>query len=58
MAMKTVLKSLLSKWGILSVEMQKAVVEDKDERELKDVTSESHADMIEVEGMTVGGVLI
>ncbi|SDG81468.1 recombination protein RecT [Aneurinibacillus thermoaerophilus] len=56
--MKTVLKSLLSKWGILSVEMQKAVVEDKDERELKDVTSESHADMIEVEGMTVGGVLI
>ncbi|MBN6186344.1 recombinase RecT [Aneurinibacillus sp. BA2021] len=41
MAMKTVLKSLLSKWGILSVEMQKAVIEDNDERELKDITSES-----------------
>ncbi|GED14963.1 recombinase RecT [Aneurinibacillus migulanus] len=41
MAMKTVLKSLLSKWGILSIEMQKAVVEDNDEREIKDITSES-----------------
>jgi recombination protein RecT len=41
MAMKTVLKALLSKWGILSVEMQKAVVEDNDERELKDITGEA-----------------
>ncbi|MED4461826.1 recombinase RecT [Metabacillus fastidiosus] len=41
MAMKTVLKALLSKWGILSVEMQKAVIEDNDERELKDITDEA-----------------
>lgn len=40
MASKTVLKSLLSKWGILSIEMQKALVEDQDERELKDITGE------------------
>lgn len=32
MALKTVIKSLLSKWGILSVEMQKAVIEDDEER--------------------------
>lgn len=41
MATKTVLKALLSKWGILSVEMQKAVSEDADERELKDITDEA-----------------
>ena len=29
MALKTVIKLLLSKWGILSVEMQKAVIEDQ-----------------------------
>jgi len=29
MALKTVLKSLLSKWGVLSIEMQKAVVKDQ-----------------------------
>lgn len=29
MAMKTVIKQLLSKWGILSVEMQKAIVDDQ-----------------------------
>jgi recombination protein RecT len=55
MAMKTVLKALLSKWGILSIEMQKAVVEDNDERELKDITSESksvYSDAIEAEGYT------
>lgn len=40
MASKTVLKSLLSKWGILSIEMQKALVEDQDEREMKDITGE------------------
>jgi recombination protein RecT len=40
MAMKTVLKNLLSKWGILSVEMQKAVMEDNDDREVKDITPE------------------
>lgn len=41
MAMKTVLKALLSKWGILSVEMQKAVIEEDDERELRDITNDS-----------------
>ncbi|MED0673869.1 recombinase RecT [Aneurinibacillus aneurinilyticus] len=54
MAMKTVLKSLLSKWGILSIEMQKAVVEDNDEREIKDITSESqngYNGAIEAEGV-------
>lgn len=38
MALKTVLKSMLSKWGILSVEMQKAVIEDNEERERIDIT--------------------
>lgn len=38
MAKKTVLKSLLSKWGILSIEMQKAVK--FDQSEVKDIDSE------------------
>ena len=29
MAKKTVIKMMLSKWGILSVEMQKAIVDDQ-----------------------------
>ncbi|KAA9238598.1 MULTISPECIES: recombinase RecT [Aerococcus] len=33
MAMKTVLRNLLSKWGILSIEMQKAVVADESDPE-------------------------
>jgi recombination protein RecT len=33
MARKTVLKSLLSRWGILSIEMQRAFVEDDEERQ-------------------------
>lgn len=41
MAMKTVLKSLLSKWGILTIQMQTAVMEDNDEREMKDITGEA-----------------
>ncbi|KAA0560745.1 recombinase RecT [Bacillus sp. CH30_1T] len=49
MAMKTVLKSLLSKWGILSVEMQKAVIEDNEDRELKDITPEEDDNTIEYE---------
>ncbi|MGI8349641.1 recombinase RecT [Niallia circulans] len=41
MAMKTVVRNMLSKWGILSVEMQKAVSEDEnEERELKNITDE------------------
>lgn len=41
MAKKTVLKNMLSKWGILSIEMQKAFIEDNEEREIKDVTEEA-----------------
>ncbi|KSU63665.1 recombinase RecT [[Bacillus] enclensis] len=50
MAMKTVLKNLLSKWGILSVEMQKAVIEENDpsdEREMKDITPEDDDNTID-----------
>jgi recombination protein RecT len=42
MAMKTVLRNMLGKWGILSIEMQKAMSEDEAEHELKDITSESN----------------
>src|SRR5690606_2477013 len=41
MAMKTVLRNMLGKWGILSIEMQKAFSEDEQERELKDITDEA-----------------
>lgn len=41
MALKTVLKAILSKWGILSVEMQSALKEDGEEqRERIDITEE------------------
>ncbi|MBM7717174.1 recombination protein RecT [Bacillus thermophilus] len=46
MALKTVIKALLSKWGILSVEMQKAVIEDEEERDRIDVTPEEGADNV------------
>jgi recombination protein RecT len=49
MAMKTVLKNLLSKWGILSVEMQKAVMEDNEDREMKDITPDEDDNTIEYE---------
>ncbi|MEC2197816.1 recombinase RecT [Bacillus subtilis] len=50
MALKTVLKSMLSKWGILSVEMQKAVIEDNEERERIDITDEmSESEIIDAE---------
>ncbi|MED1201977.1 recombinase RecT [Heyndrickxia acidicola] len=42
MAMKTVLRNMLGKWGILSVEMQTAVTEDEKEPEIKDITEESN----------------
>jgi len=41
MAKKTVLKNMLSKWGILSIEMQKAFSEDEETREVKDITDEA-----------------
>ncbi|MGM0853099.1 MAG: recombinase RecT [Bacillota bacterium] len=49
MAMKTVLKNLLSKWGILTVEMQKAAIEDNEDREMKDITPEEDDNTIEYE---------
>jgi recombination protein RecT len=42
MAMKTVLRNMLGKWGILSVEMQTAVTEDEKEPEIRDITEESN----------------
>lgn len=45
MAMKTVLRNMLGKWGILSIEMQKAFKEDEaEEREMKDITDEVDED--------------
>jgi recombination protein RecT len=40
--MKTVLRNMLGMWGILSVEMQKAVTEDEKEPEIKDITEEAN----------------
>ncbi|WHY63242.1 recombinase RecT [Cytobacillus firmus] len=42
MAMKTVLRNMLGKWGILSIDMQKAFSEDEQEREVKDITDETN----------------
>ncbi|MBY0157301.1 recombinase RecT [Cytobacillus oceanisediminis] len=42
MAMKTVLRNMLGKWGILSIDMQKAFIEDEQEREVKDITDEAN----------------
>ncbi|AYK67147.1 recombinase RecT [Bacillus subtilis] len=50
MALKTVLKAILSKWGILSVEMQKAVIEDDEARDRIDITDEmSEPEIIDAE---------
>lgn len=55
MALKTVIKNMLSKWGILSVEMQNAFNEDEKEvREVKDITNEvQEAEYIEAEAFEV-----
>lgn len=42
MAKKTVLKLLLSKWGVLSIEMQKAIIDDQ--KVYEDEDKESYAD--------------
>ncbi|WP_256816206.1 recombinase RecT [Cytobacillus sp. Bac17] len=42
MAMKTVLRNMLGKWGILSIDMQKAFSEDEQWREVKDITDEAN----------------
>lgn len=50
MAKKTVLKNMLSKWGILSIEMQQAFIEDSEEREFKDITKDvAESNIIEIE---------
>lgn len=46
MAMKTVLRNMLGKWGILSIEMQTAVAEDEKEPEIKDITNEAEESTI------------
>ncbi|MEC0731281.1 recombinase RecT [Bacillus spizizenii] len=46
MALKTVLKAVLSKWGILSVEMQKAVIEEDETKERIDITNEADSSEI------------
>ncbi|AJH79104.1 recombinase RecT [Heyndrickxia coagulans] len=46
MAMKTVIRNMLSKWGILSIEMQTAVIED--EKETHDITDETNAEEPEI----------
>jgi recombination protein RecT len=55
MAKKTVLKAMLSKWGILSIEMQNAFNEDEKEvREVKDITNEvQETQYIEAEAFEV-----
>lgn len=47
MAQKTVLKAMLSKWGILSIEMQKAVTTDETVQELDEKGELKQAEMIE-----------
>ncbi|SFB90256.1 recombination protein RecT [Alkalibacterium subtropicum] len=47
MAQKTVLKSMLSKWGILSIEMQKAVTTDETVQEMDEKGELKQAEMIE-----------
>jgi recombination protein RecT len=42
MAMKTVLRNMLGKWGILSIDMQKVFSEDEQEREVRDITDEAN----------------
>lgn len=50
MAMKTVLRNMLGKWGILSIDMQTAVIEDEKEQTLKEVeeVEEAQPDIIDV----------
>lgn len=47
MAQKTVLKAMLSKWGILSIEMQKAVTTDETVQEMDEKGELKQAEMIE-----------
>ncbi|MED1436916.1 MULTISPECIES: recombinase RecT [Bacillus cereus group] len=49
MAKKTVLRNMLSKWGILSIEMQKAYSEDVSDPVMKDITDDVVMDFSTVE---------
>lgn len=50
MAKKTVLRNLLSKWGILSIDMQTAITEDESEpRDRIDITDDETTEIIESE---------
>jgi len=51
MAKKTVLKNMLSKWGILSIDMQKAFVEDDEDREITKVDQDNIIDYSEIEAL-------
>lgn len=42
MALKTIIRNMLSKWGILSIEMQEAYVKDVEAEERPDVDDEEH----------------
>jgi recombination protein RecT len=55
MAMKTVLRNMLAKWGILSIEMQNAFNEDEKEvKEVKNITNEvQETEYIEAEAFEV-----
>ncbi|CAM4018879.1 recombinase RecT [Geobacillus stearothermophilus] len=49
MALKTVIKNMLSKWGILSIEMQQAVIAEEEERERVDITPSEENEVIDAE---------
>jgi recombination protein RecT len=53
MALKTVVRNMLSKWGILSIEMQKAFVEDDEETKL-DNGDEPSVEYVDVDYEVVG----
>lgn len=55
MAMKTVLRNMLAKWGILSIEMQNAFNEDEKEvKEVKNITNEvQEVEYIEAEAFEI-----
>jgi recombination protein RecT len=52
MALKTIIKNMLSKWGILSIEMQNAYK--TDENEVREVKEGGEIDVIDIEFESVG----
>lgn len=49
MALKTVIKNMLSKWGILSIEMQQAIIAEEEERDRIDITPAEENEAIDAE---------